>query len=268
MAERDAKDMALITGASAGIGAELAREFARNGHSLVLVARRGDKLRALAAELTERHGILAEVVAADLLEPDAHAELVAEVERRGLPVAILVNNAGVLESGGFHQMEEGRVEGLIALNVRALTLLSHAFIRRFVAAGRGRVLNVASIGAFQPVPSLAVYAATKAYVLSFTEALSEELRGTGVSATALCPGMTDTGMMDHAMAGTGGKLNVPHAMMSDPADVARAGYRALMAGRAVEVPGVGNQLLTGLVQLQPRWLVRAVGGFAGRRLER
>ena len=265
--QNDTKQRALITGASAGIGEQLAHEFARNGHDLVLVARTRTKLDALAADLSARHGVNAEAIPADLLDPEAPFAIVSELEGRGLPIGILVNNAGMLEAGQFHQMDTRTLLKMVQLNVGALTALSSLFVKRFVAAGGGRLLNVASIGSFQPVPGLAAYAATKAYVLSLTEALSEELRETGVTVSALCPGITDTGMVEHAKQETGGRFAVPRVMMSDPGEVARAGYRAVMSGQVIQVPGAANQFATTLVQYQPRWLVRALGGMVGRQLD-
>lgn len=260
------KGRALITGASAGIGEQFARVFAENGHDLILVARSEDKLKQLAAELSVKHRIEAHGLAADLLQPDAAFDLHARVADRGLAVDILVNNAGLLTSGAFRAQDTRRLLDIVELNVAALTALTSLFLPAMLERRSGRILNLASVASFQPVPMLAVYAATKAYVLSLTESLSEELRGTGVSVTALCPGMTDTSMVRGSE--FGGRFEIPPMMMSSPEAVARAGYRALMAGTAIEVPGFANQLAASWVQLQPRWLVRALGGIMGRAVER
>src|SRR6266850_2772089 len=191
---------ALITGASSGIGEALARRFAHAGYHLVLVARSAGKLKTLAATLSAAHGIKTWVAATDLSQPDAAKKLAATMKRARRPIDVLVNNAGVLEHGAFVDMPAGRHQQLIDLNVAGLTAMLAHFVPPMVARGQGRVLNVASIAAFQPVPSLATYAATKAYVLSLTESLSEELKGTGVSVTALCPGITATGMFTGAAA--------------------------------------------------------------------
>ena len=185
---------------------------------------------------------------------------------QGLRVDILVNNAGVLISGAFKAQETRRVLELVQLNVAALTALTSLFLPPMLERRDGRILNVASVASFQPVPMLGVYAATKAYVLSLTESLSEELRGSGVTITALCPGMTDTSMVRGSDMGS--RFEIPPMMLSSPEEVARAGYRALMAGRTIEVPGFANQMATNWVQTQPRWLVRALGGMMGRGLDR
>ena len=189
---------ALVTGASSGIGEALAHCFARDGHHLVLVARSADKLQALADALHAAHRTRVDVLPADLAQPGAAADLAAALQRRRRSIDVLVNNAGVLEQGAFTAIAAERHQEIIALNVAGLTAMLSAFLPGMVRRGRGRVLNVASIAAFQPVPTLASYAATKAYVLSLTEALAEELRGSGVSIGALCPGFTATAMLDRA----------------------------------------------------------------------
>ncbi len=258
---------ALITGASAGIGAELARVFAAHGHDLVLVARSADKLEALATELGNAHGVETRVIPLDLARRGAPAELVATLHDAGVEIDILVNNAGVIEVGRFPAIATDRMLQLLDLNAGALTALTSVLLPDMVARGRGRILNVASIAAFQPVPSMAVYAATKAYVLSLTEALSEELRGTGVTLTALCPGLTDTDMMAGIQAGSATARGIPSLLVSSPADVARDGYEALMAGEVVRVAGLGNRIAVGWSRAAPRWLVRVVAGLASRQAD-
>ncbi|MFY0576905.1 SDR family NAD(P)-dependent oxidoreductase [Cystobacter fuscus] len=183
---------ALVTGASSGIGRELAVVLAREGHALVLVARRTEPLRALAEQLERAQGTPCVVVGADLGTPEGVAEVVREVEARGLGIEVLVNNAGFGLAGPVASLPAESQLGMIDLNIRALTALTRAFLPGMVARGRGYVLNVASTAAFLPGPLMAVYFASKAYVLSLSNALHEELRGQGVRVTALCPGYTET----------------------------------------------------------------------------
>lgn len=254
----------LITGASAGIGSELAREFARHGHRLTLVARRRELLAELAAELGREFGVEVKLVVQDLAKPGGAAALVKAVQADGETVGILVNNAGVVDVGPFAKAARDKLVGLVDLNIRALTELTGLLLPGMVERGFGRVLNVASLAAFQPVPSMAVYAASKAYVLSFTEALSEELRGSGVKVTALCPGLTETSMGTEIKTGSSSAQRMPRGLISDPRDVAVQAYRALMAGRVVIVPGLPNQVTAAWAQVTPRWVTRMVTGFAAR----
>lgn len=260
------RSTALVTGASAGIGRELARVFASHDHDLIVVARRESELEGLARQIERDNRRRVTVLPADLIAPGASEALFERVQELGLQVDVLVNNAGMLEAGAFVDQELARLERLLELNVLALTSLAHRFVVPMVERGHGRLLNVSSLGAFQPVPGLAVYAATKAYVLSFTEALSEELRGTGVTASALCPGVTDTDMVSGAKQQV--KMDVPPGLAMTPEAVAQAGYRACMAGRVIQVPGVANELAANWARLQPRWLVRGVTGLFGRALYR
>ncbi len=223
---------ALITGASSGIGRDLAREHARRGGRLILVARRGDRLETLAAELVDRHGIAVTVLPCDLAAPGAAAALHQEVAGRGLVVDQLINNAGFGGLGRFHEMDPQRQDAMVQLNVMALTQLTRAYLPEMIARGRGRVLNVASTAAFMPGPTQAVYFATKAYVLSFTEAVAVELEGTGVTMTALCPGATVTEFADQAAAGN---KRMFRAGAATSAEVAAFGYRAMLAGRTVAI---------------------------------
>ena len=256
----------LITGASAGIGAELAREFARNGHQLTLVARRRAKLAGIAAELEREHYVDVKTIVQDLAKPTGPAALVKAALADG-PIGILVNNAGVIDVGPFAASHTDTLVNLVNLNVRALTEMIRLLLPGMVERGFGRILNVASLAAFQPVPSMAAYAASKAYVLALTEALSEELKGSGVTVTALCPGITDTDMASEIQAGSATAAKLPKQLVSDPADVAAEGYKALMAGRVVLVPGLPNQLTAAWSQVTPRWLTRYVTGLAMRRTD-
>jgi len=256
----------LITGASSGIGAALAGCFARDGHHLVLVARSQDKLRALAETLRAAHGTRCDVQAADLAEPGAVQALAAALRRQRRPIDVLVNNAGVLEHGAFEAIDAARHQQLIDLNVSGLTAMLAAFVPAMVARGHGRVLNVASIAAFQPLPGLATYAATKAYVLSLSESLAEELRDSGVTVTALCPGITATGMLSGATARDARLAALPAFLIGDVDAVAAEGYRACLAGEAIVVPGVLNRAATMAAGTAPKWLLRRIVGVLGRRL--
>ena len=254
----------LITGASSGIGAELARVFASHGHRLTLVARRRGQLTRLASELEREHNVDVQVLVQDLAKATGPTTVAKAVAASGEDVGILVNNAGVIDVGPFVRSDHDKIVGLVDLNVRALTSLTSLLLPRMVERGFGRVLNVASLAAFQPVPSMAAYAASKAYVLALSEALSEEVKDTGVSVTALCPGITDTAMVTDIKAGSKAAASLPKELVSDPADVAAAAYRALMAGRAVLVPGLPNQITAAWSQVTPRWLTRYVTGLAAR----
>jgi hypothetical protein len=259
---------ALITGASSGIGEALAHRFARAGFNLVLVARSADKLKALAAALAKGHGVKAWVAVADLAQPGSAAELAAAMRRaRRPPIDVLVNNAGVLQHGPFVGMTAADHQWLIALNVAGLTAMLAQFVPAMVARGQGRVLNVASIAAFQPVPLLATYAASKAYVLSLTESLAEELQGSGVSVTALCPGITATPMLDAASQTRPALGHLPTPLVGSAEDVADAGFEACMAGQVIRVPGVLNHASVVAGRATPKWLLRKLSGALVRRLK-
>ncbi len=240
----------LVTGASAGIGAELARVFAAHGHELVLVARRQDRLAALADEIAADGRQRPTVLGADLERRDAVAGLAAELASRGLEPQIVVNNAGFGLLGRAVTLSRDEQLAMIDLNVRALTELSLAFADA-VARNRGGILNVASVAAFMPGPGMAVYYATKAYVLSFTEALHQELSSRGVRVTALCPGPVPTEFQVRAgvRAGSG-------RIFSLPADrVARIGYDGFMRGKRVVVAGAGNRIAMFLLRFMPKALL-------------
>jgi short-subunit dehydrogenase len=261
------RPVALVTGASSGIGEALAGLFAAAGHDLVLVARSADKLKALAGALSARHGIKVRVEPADLSQPGAAETLAARLKRARVPVDVLVNNAGVLAQGRFAAMDAASHQQIIDLNISGLTAMLSAFVPPMVARGAGRVLNVASIASFQPVPSLATYAASKAYVLSLTESLSEELRGSGVSITALCPGITATGMLDQAVGANPLVSRIPAFLIGDVTDVARQGFDACMQGDVICVPGVVNQAAMLASRSTPKWLLRRISGLLGRQVQ-
>lgn len=251
------KGTALVTGASSGIGAAIARRFAAMDYDVVISARRKSQLDALAEEL--QGDIQVQVIVADLTTADGVRHIIEEIEARAIEIDILVNNAGVAHARPFYQLSEDDVSDVVAVNITALTALTRHFVPQMVARGAGRILNVASVAAFQPVPSMSLYAASKAYVLSLTESLSEELRGTGVSATVLCPGFTRTDMV---MSFEGFEL--PPFIMASPEEVAREGYDALMAREVIRVPGIANQAAVLWSKYQPRWLVRGLGGLVAR----
>lgn len=254
----------LITGASAGIGESLAHCFAQAGHNLVLVARSAGKLEALAADLAARHGVKVWTEPADLSIAGAAAQLAATLKRKRRTIDVLVNNAGVLAQGPFARMKPAEHQQLIDLNISGLTALLAHFVPGMVARGSGRILNVASIAAFQPVPTLATYAATKAYVLSLTESLAEELQGTGVTATALCPGITATNMLTGARDANARLKQLPGFLIGDVDDVARQGFAACMKGDVICVPGILNRTAMIASRGTPKWLVRRIGGVIGR----
>ena len=248
---------ALVTGASSGIGAEFARQLAARGSGLVLVARSRAPLEALASDLADRHGVRADVVVADLAEEGAAGRIAGEVAARGLHVDVLVNNAGFGTHGLFHTLSASREREEIAVNVQALVDLTHAFLPGMLERRSGAVVNVASVAGFQPDPYMAVYGATKAFVLSFSHALRAEARPAGVRVVALCPGATETAFFDGA--------GSPHARVGRPArpeGVVAAALRAVERNRAQVIPGLANALLA----LGPRFTTRAFSARVAGRL--
>lgn len=243
----------LITGASRGIGLALAHTFARHGHDLVLTARSDDELKAHAVDLEREHGIAVHTIAADLGDPETPPSIQKELVDAGIDVGILVNNAGFGSHGPFHEQDVGEELAMIRLNIEALTHLTALFLPAMVERGRGGILQVASTAAFQPGPFMAVYYASKAYVLHFSEAIGEEVRKRGVTVTTLCPGPVPTGFQERAAMEKAGIASGAVPMMSVE-EVAEAGYRALMRGRRVVVPGTMNRLGAFLVRLTPRGL--------------
>ena len=266
MTER--RETALITGASGGIGLELARLFAARGFDLIVVARRAAELEALAERCRRERGVEVHVRPTDLLAVGAASKLVQQLSDDGLEVDILVNNAGLMDMGAFATIDVDRHERLLQLNVVVLASLARRILPAMIERGHGRILNVASTSAFQPVPSMALYAASKAFVLSLSESLSEELKGTGVTVTALCPGVTKTEMLDRARDEHSMARTVPGIFLSEVRNVAREGVEACLAGTAVVVPGLPNRIVASAVQFYPRWFVRGVGGLIGRRSTR
>jgi len=247
---------ALITGASAGIGKALAPLFARDGHDLVLVARGQERLEALAAELRSAHGVQVSVVPADLTAPEAPFEIFGEVQRRGLTVDFLVNNAGFGSNGAFLDLPISGEAEMVEVNCQALMKLCHFFGGPMRARGFGRILNIASTAGFQPGPYMATYYATKAFVVSFSEALAYELRDAGVTVTCHCPGATHTEFAGRAGNDKSRLFQRPGVATAD--EVAGHAYRAMMAGQAVAIHGLLNALLVQSVRFSPRALVRSV----------
>jgi short-subunit dehydrogenase len=241
----------LITGASSGIGAELARGLAARGHGVTLVARREERLRDLADELTEAYGVRADVVTADVSDGAGREHLRAEVAARSLDVEVLVNNAGFGSGGAFVDLDGEREALMVRTNVEAVVALSSAYLPAMTERRRGAVLNVASLIAFQPVPYQATYGASKAFVLSFTDALHEELRGTGVTATAVCPGPVRTEFGE--MGGFGGAdERIPAPLWLSAKKVARDALTAVERGDRVTVPGAHNRIAALWGQHLPR----------------
>lgn len=232
-------ETALITGASSGIGLHLAHEFARHGHPLVLVAPVDAELREVAAQLKPATGIDPVVIAKDLEQPNAAQEIFDELQSAGVAIDILVNNAGHGQRGKYWEISLEQDLSMVRLNIEAVLRLTKLFLPPMLARKRGRVLNTASVAGFEPGPMLAVYHATKAFVLSLTEALSVELEDTGVTATALCPGPTDTDFFPKADMTKTRALQKAMA----PQDVAEAGYKGVMDGERIVVPGGMNKAL-------------------------
>jgi uncharacterized protein len=241
------RKIALVTGASSGIGLEMSRQLSRDGYELILVARSEEKLRAIAKELGN-----AKVIVADLAEPDAPQRV---FDAAGA-VDVLVNNAGYGLSGPFSETDLARELEMIQLNIAALTHLTKLFLRPMLERKSGHIVNVASTAAFQPGPLMAVYYATKAYVLSFSEAIADELRDSGVMVTALCPGPTATGFADVAGMNESRLFSVTKPMSSRR--VARYGVRAMLHGKRVAIPGVANKLMMQSLRVSPRRLVVAL----------
>jgi short-subunit dehydrogenase len=245
------RPVTLVTGASAGLGAEFARQCAMRGEPLVLVARRRDRLEALAREVGG-----ARVIAADLAAPGAAASLIGQIEAEGLSVGTLINNAGFGLAGKFAALPFDRQSEMIELNVRALVELCHLVLPAMRARGEGAICNVASTAAFQPGPNMAVYYASKSFVLSFTEALHHELKGSGIRVSALCPGPTATEFGEVA-----GSKSPALERIKGPADaVVRAGLKGLDRNKAIVIPGLPNKVTSQMNRILPRSAMRNIVG--------
>lgn len=255
---------ALVTGASAGLGREFADQLAAEGTHLVLVARGEERMQAHAAELRRDHDIEVEVLAADLTMAGQVNKVAKRIERTTDPVDLVVNNAGYGTVGPFAAQDADSQASMVDLNVRAVVRLTTAAVQAYqdrdVAGG---ILNVASLAAFQPVPQMATYGATKAFVKSFSEAIYEELRGSPIRISALCPGFTRTEFAERAEVGDD---VLPDWMWMSAAPVVRAGLDAVAAGKAVVLPGLGNKVVGNLAQQTPSWLSRQVGALLGKGL--
>ena len=251
------KPTALITGASAGIGSEFARIFADQGHDLIVTARRADRLEALAAELGTRCRVT--VIPANLAKRKGVRNLLDRIDDAGLRVDVLVNNAGVATSGFFQDQPSKTSRGVMQVNMTSLVELTEGLLPGMLERGAGKILNVGSVAGFQAVPGMSLYSATKAFVLAFSEGLAEDLKGTGVTVTALCPGPTRTEMVSDIE-----NLELAGPFMATAREVAQEGYRACMAGDVVRIPGIVNQAMVTWLQYQPRGLVRFFSGIAAR----
>jgi uncharacterized protein len=248
---------ALITGASGGIGYELALEHVRRGGHVILVARSETKLREHQTSWESTYGVKVHVIAMDLAKPGSAHELYDAVSARGLTVDVLINNAGYGQYGLFEESDLDRAMQMLELNIVTLTALSRLFVVDMVRRRSGRIMNVASTASFQPVPLMTLYAATKAFVLSFSEALNNEVSDRGVTVTALCPGPTTSGFQD--VAAMHEARMVDQRLMATSADVARYGYNAMMQSRTVAVHGTLNKLMTFLVRFTPRGVIVRIG---------
>jgi uncharacterized protein len=247
----------IVTGASSGIGTEIARVLASRGHGVTLVARRLDRLEILAAQLHERHGVRAEVVVADLVEPDQRRAVVAAVEERGLTAEVLVNNAGFSTVGPIAEIDPGREIAMLRTNVEAVDHLCGLVLPGMLERRRGAILNVASTASYQPLPGQAGYSASKAFVRTFSTALAGEVAEHGVTVTTLCPGPVRTEFaevsgMDELDEGPN---PLPDAMWVDVADVARIAVDALDAGTLVSIPGPANRAVAAVANVVPRQLL-------------
>jgi uncharacterized protein len=256
------RPIALVTGASSGIGAELAREAAKDGHDVVLVARRRAPMEALAAELKPT-GAEITVIPADLGKPGGAAELMNIVDQRGIVIDTLINNAGLGDTGRFDREDPEKISSMLQVNIVGLTELTRLVLPKMVARGRGRVMLVSSTAAFQPGPGMAVYYATKSYVLSFGRAIGYELKRTGVTVTTLCPGATTTEFAQVAHMEGSALLEGPMPVMS-AAEVARQGYAALKAGRPQIITGLLNGIIAMSTRFTPTFVLLAIASYLNK----
>jgi short-subunit dehydrogenase len=253
---------ALITGASAGIGRELARLAARDGHDVVLVARRKDRLEELARELEATHGVVATVLEADLGDRGAPQVIAQKLQSAGRSVDFLINNAGFGSHGAFVETDFARQAEMVDVNIRALMELTYRLLPQMLERHAGRILNVASLAGFVPGPFMATYYASKAFVLSFSEALSAELHGTGITVTAACPGPVAT---EFGTVANTERTNLFRSGAASATSVAENAYQAMLAGKVVSIPGFKNKLTAFSIRLGPRALVRRIAAWMNQK---
>lgn len=250
---------ALITGASSGIGYELIKLIAKDGVNLVIVSRNEDKLTKVKTEIESKYRVKVKVLSKDLSDPNTPLEIFSELEREDVSVEILINNAGFGLYGKFSETDLETELEMIQVHITSLTYLTKLFLKNMLEKGYGRILNVASTAAFQPGPLHSIYFATKSYILHFSEALANELQGTGVSVTCLCPGPTETPFFKNS----GVKRNrLIRLNMMDVSKVVKAGYKALKKGKVIAVPGLKNKLLAFLIRITPRNIVTRIARYA------
>ncbi len=251
----------LITGASEGIGRSFAEAFAKHGHDLVVVARNQQKLNELSMYLNAKYAVECRVYPCDLTAENAATDLFNQLLDDNVHIDILVNNAGMMQVENLHEADEKILNRLLQLNVNSLVNMTRQFVVPMVTRGAGRILNVGSIASFMPTPNFSAYGASKAFVLSFSEGISEELKGTGVSVTCVCPGMTETKMLSHA---DGMEKYIPGFLKAHPDTLANDTYKALMKGEVVFLDKLANKLLVQWATHYPRWMVRSVNGLFSR----
>lgn len=250
--------IALITGASEGIGRSFAEAFAKKGHDLILVARNEQKLKDLASALSAKHSVVCHVFPMDLTPATSAKALFEQIADANLKVDILVNNAGMMQVEKIYEADEAVLNSLVQLNVQSLVNMTRQFVGPMLAKGEGKILNVGSIASFMPTPNFSAYGATKAFVLSFSEGISEELKGTGVTVTCVCPGMTETKMLSHA---EGAEKYIPGFMKAHPDTLATEAYTAMMKGEVIFLDKIANKLLVQWATHYPRWMVRSINGL-------
>ncbi|MBT8149455.1 MAG: SDR family oxidoreductase [Gammaproteobacteria bacterium] len=248
----------LITGASEGIGRSFAETFAKHGHELILVARNQQKLNELSTYLDTKYRARCHVYPADLTPVDSAENLFNALHKDNLKVDILVNNAGMMQIEKLHEANADTLNQLIQLNVQSLVNMTRQFVGPMLARGSGKILNVGSIASFMPTPNFSAYGASKAFVLSFSEGISEELRGTGVTVTCVCPGMTETKMLSQA---AGLEKYLPGFLKAHPDTLANDSYKALMKGEVIFLDKLANKMLVQWATHYPRWLVRGANGL-------
>jgi short-subunit dehydrogenase len=247
---------ALVTGASSGIGYELAKLFAKDGKNVVILARSQDKLEDLKAEIESKYGTNVRMLVKDLSDSHSPQQIVSELENDGVKVDVLVNNAGFTVWGMFSETDWQKEAEMIQVNITSLTHLTKLYVKKMLEQGSGRILNVASLVGFMPAPLESIYCASKSYVLNFSEALANELKGTPVGVTCLCPGLTETLFYSRANMEN---CRAARMKMMDSATAAKCGYTALAKGKLIAIPGLQNRLIVVLVRILPRGVTTSIG---------